>query len=113
MVAFIKQYVEKHDRVNIVIRKIMRFAGRRTSIVKRLLANVPDLAEIKAYSIPVNLQIDGCYVQSMGSLVEFAECLCSRSSLDKLKEFRRCLAKDIDQFYHDHPNPPINREICA
>ena len=47
----------------------MRFAGRRTSIVKRLLANVPDLAEIKDYTIPNNLQIDGCYIQSMGSLV--------------------------------------------
>jgi hypothetical protein len=69
MVAFIKQYVEKHERVNIVIRKIMRFAGRRTLIVKQLLTKVPDLADITAYSIPATLQIDGCYVQSMGALV--------------------------------------------
>ena len=44
MVAFLKQYIEKHEKINAVIRKIMRIASRKTEIVKNLCLKVPDFA---------------------------------------------------------------------
>jgi len=42
MIAFIRQYVEKHEKVNVVIRKIMRMACKKLSMIKTLNKNMPD-----------------------------------------------------------------------
>jgi hypothetical protein len=85
MVAFLKQYIEKHEKINIVIRKIMRIASRKTDIVRKLCNNVPDFVEVNDFDIKNIYRIDGCYIQSMNAMMEFAEALNSKVSLKKLK----------------------------
>jgi hypothetical protein len=113
MVAFLKQYIEKHEKINIVIRKIMRMACRKTALMKKLLIKVPDFAEVNNFDIKDIYKIDGCYIQSMNVLMEFAECPNSKYSLKKLKEFRSCMSRDVDDYYYHRESAPINREISS
>lgn len=99
MVAFLKQYIEKHEKINMVIRKIMRMASRKTGIVRKLIKDVPDFVEVNNFDIKDIYRIEGCYLHSMNALMEFAECTNSKLSLKKLKEFRSCLSKDVDDYY--------------
>ena len=46
LIAFIRQYVEKHEKINISIRKIMRAACRKSALIKLLNKKLPDFAEI-------------------------------------------------------------------
>lgn len=99
MITFIKQYIEKHEKLNSVIRKIMRMASKKTVIIKKLTKNIPDFVVINDFDISDAFKIDGCYIQSMNALMEFCEAQNSSVSLDKLSEFRNCLVKDIDEYY--------------
>jgi hypothetical protein len=77
----------------------MRMACRKTSLIKNLSVKVPDFVEINNFDIKDIYKIEGCYIQSMNALMEFAESLNSKHSLKKLKEFRNCLSKDVDDYY--------------
>jgi hypothetical protein len=71
-VAFIKQYLEKHEKINLVIRKIMRMAVRKTKLILKLTEQLSDFVEIENFSIKEIYKIDGCYLHSMNALMEFA-----------------------------------------
>lgn len=109
MVTFLKQYIEKHDKINIVIRKIMRMACRKAPLMRKLCLKVPDFVEVNDFDIKDIYKIDGCYIQSMNALMEFAESLNSKLSLKKLKEFRSCMSKDVDDYYANREDAPSQR----
>lgn len=113
MVAFLKQYIEKHEKINSVIRKIMRIASRKTDIVRQLCLKVPDFAQVGNFDIKEIYKIDGCYIQSMNVMMEFAEATTSKSTLRKLKDFRKCLSRDVDYFYANRQDAPQHRQICS
>ena len=50
--AFIKQYNERHEKINLSIRKIIRMASRKTALIKKLNLSLPDFADIKDFDIP-------------------------------------------------------------
>jgi hypothetical protein len=77
----------------------MRMASRKTALIKKLCLKVPDFVEVNNFDIKDIYRIEGCYIQSMNALMEFAESLNSKYSLKKLKEFRNCMSKDVDDFY--------------
>lgn len=47
--TFIKQYIEKHDKINLSIRKIVRMASRKTVVMKKLSHKLPDFANINDF----------------------------------------------------------------
>ena len=44
-------------------------ACRKTSLIKNLSVKVPDFAEINNFDIKDTYRIDGCYIQSMNTLM--------------------------------------------
>jgi hypothetical protein len=99
LIAFINQYIDKHEKVNLTIRKILRAACRKSKLIKGLTQKLPDFATINEFDVPKEYQIDGCYAHAMTTLVSLVECTSSRSCLRKLKELRFSLGKDIDLYY--------------
>jgi hypothetical protein len=95
LIAFIRHYVEKNEKINISIRRIMRAACKKTALIRQLKLKLPDFAVISDFEVPEAYQIDGCYVHSMSTLMEFAETTNSLAALEKLKDFRVCLGKDL------------------
>ena len=49
MIAFIRQYVEKNEKINISVRKIMRVACRKSKIIRLLAQKLPDFAEVDQF----------------------------------------------------------------
>lgn len=81
--------------------------------MKKLSVKVPDFVEVTNFDIKDLYRIDGCYIQSMNALMEFAESPNSKFTLKKLKEFRYCLSKDVDDYYYQREDAPANREISS
>ena len=50
----------------------MRHYSRNSKIIKKLQSSIQDFVEITDFLIPQDFQIDGCYVQSMNTLMELA-----------------------------------------
>jgi hypothetical protein len=91
----------------------MRIACRKTDIIQKLCLKVPDFIEVIHFDIKEIFKIEGCYIQSMNAMMEFAEALSSKLSLRKLKEFRTCLSRDVDDYYSHRQHAVNHREICA
>lgn len=49
LIAFIRQYVEKHEKINVSVRKIMRVACRKSKIIRLLAEKLPDFAEVDQF----------------------------------------------------------------
>lgn len=77
----------------------MRAACQNSPLIKGLLIKMPEYAEVDRFDIPKKYQIDGCYVHSMNTLMEFAETRTAFGALQKLREFRLCLGRDLDEYY--------------
>jgi hypothetical protein len=74
MNTFIKDYVHSNEKINGAIRKVMRHYARKSESVLQIQKSISDFVEVINFNIPEDFKIDGCYVQSMNSLMEFAEC---------------------------------------
>ena len=85
MNIFIKDYVQDNDKINAAIRKVMRHFAGKSSFVLQIQKSINDFVEVSNFNIPEDFRIDGCYVQSMNALMEFAECIKADESLEKLK----------------------------
>ena len=62
------------------------------------LENFPDP---KNYDLTEDFEIDGCYIRSINSLMEFAEEENPINLMKKLKEFRKNILLDIDAYYEE------------
>lgn len=114
LIAFIRQYIERNDKINQSIRRIMRAACRKTAIITKLNNCLPNFPIIEQFQIPPEYRIDGCYAHSMTTLIELCECTSSIGCLKKLKELRFSLGKDLDLFYNQSENEGTNQlELTA
>lgn len=80
----------------------MRHFARYSPTVLKVKNSVDDFVEVEKFNIPDDFKIEGCYINAMGSLMEFAETQNAEQSLKKLKEFRASIAKDVDLYYESH-----------
>jgi len=49
MAGFIKQYIERHEKINQSIRKIMRVAGRKGQLIQHLQVRLPNFIEVSDF----------------------------------------------------------------
>jgi hypothetical protein len=69
MAGFIKQYIERHEKINQSIRKVMRQACRKGQLIQHLQVKLPNFIEVTDFEIPPDFAIEGCYLQSMNALI--------------------------------------------
>lgn len=79
--------------------------------MKKLVKKVPDFASINDFQFQESFKIEGWYVNTMNSLMQFAEACSSVSSLEKLTEIRKSLGKDIEHYYTGQKNAPNHLEM--
>ena len=91
-----------------MIRKIMRTASRKTELIQKLTSKLPDFADINDFEVPQKYKIEGCYVESMSSLMDLSEATTSRACLQRLSEFRRSITKDLDHYYKSQKEGAIH-----
>jgi hypothetical protein len=69
LISFVKQYIHRHEKINQSIRKIMRSYARVCQKIKLITCSISNFTDINEFQIADDFKIDGCYVQSMNSLM--------------------------------------------
>ncbi len=69
MNEFVKDYIKNNHRINGVVRKIMRQYSRKSPTILKIQRSINDFVEINDFNIHDDFKIEGCYIQSMNSLM--------------------------------------------
>ncbi len=59
LIAFIQKYLDRHPKINILIKKILKYALRSSTVYSNLERNIPNFIEIDRFNVENRLKIEG------------------------------------------------------
>ena len=72
-----------------------------------------DFVVAEDFDMPEEFRIDGCYIRSINSLMEFSTGSDPVECLNKLGELRRNILRDLDDYYVAQTGESKELEVCA
>jgi hypothetical protein len=59
LIAFIQKYLDRHTKINMLIKKILKYALKSSKVLSSLERNIPNFIEIDRFNVENRLRIEG------------------------------------------------------